>query len=98
MQNAPGRLYGSLALSPLPAGEGQGEGPGSQQNPAHLRKFQIRFPSNDMIRQTYDPLPFGFIAHFRPAEDDRDVRPHAFDGGDDFRGFGDVPDINAKAD
>src|ERR1700679_1777806 len=51
-----------------------------------------------MIRQFHDRLPFRFIADFRPAEDDLDVRPHAPDGRDHLGRFRHVPDIDAEAD
>ena len=51
-----------------------------------------------MVGELDDGLVFGFVADFRAAEDDFDVRPDAFDGGDDFGGWLDVPDVNAEAD
>ena len=51
-----------------------------------------------MVGQLNNFLFFGFVADFRAAEDDFDVRPDAFDGGDDFGGRLDVPDVNAEAD
>ena len=40
----------------------------------------------------------GLVAHFRPAQNDGDVRPHAFEGRDDFGRGRDVPDVNAQPD
>ena len=51
-----------------------------------------------MVGELDNFLSFRFVTDLRPAEDDFDFRPEAFDGGDDFGGRLDVPDINAKAD
>ena len=51
-----------------------------------------------MVGQLNNFLLFGFVADFRSAEDDFDVRPDTFDGGDDLGGLLDVPDVNAKPD
>jgi hypothetical protein len=51
-----------------------------------------------VIGKLDDFLLPGFIADLRPAEDDFDVRPDAFDGGDNFRGSRGVPDVNAETD
>ena len=40
----------------------------------------------------------GLVADFRPAQDDRDVRPQAFEGRDDFSRRRDVPDVDAEPD
>ena len=66
--------------------------------PAHFRKFQIRLAGDDVVGELDDFLPFGFVADLRAAEDDFDFRADALDGGDDFGGLRDVPDINAEAD
>ena len=81
---------------PLLAGEGQGEG--FEQHAANFGKLQIRFARDDVVGELDDGLIFSFITDFRAAEDDYDFRPQPFDGGDDFRGRRDVPDINAEAD
>ena len=51
-----------------------------------------------MIGELDDGLFFGFMADLRAAEDDFDVGPDTFDGGDDFGGRFNVPDVNAEAD
>ena len=51
-----------------------------------------------MVGKLDDFLFLGFVTDFRPAEDDFDFRPDAFDGGDDFGGWLDVPDVNAEAE
>ena len=51
-----------------------------------------------MVGELNDGLVFGFVADLRSAEDDFDVRPDAFDGGDDLGGGFDVPDVDAEAD
>ncbi len=43
-------------------------------------------------------LRFRFVTDLRSAENDLDVRSEPFDGGDNFRGRRDVPDVNAEAD
>ena len=37
-------------------------------------------------------------ADFRPAQHDRDLRPHPFEGGDHFGCLRHVPDINSQPD
>ncbi len=69
-----------------------------QKCPAHLGEFQVRFAGDDMVGQLDDVLLLGLVTDFRAAEDDFDVGPDAFDGGDDFGGRLDVPDVNAEAD
>ena len=51
-----------------------------------------------MVGELDNFLVFRFVADLRPAEDDFDFRPDAFDGGDDFGGRFNVPDVNAEAD
>ena len=51
-----------------------------------------------MISQLNNGLIFGFVTDFRAAEDDFDVGSDALDGGDDFGGWLDVPDVDAEAD
>jgi hypothetical protein len=51
-----------------------------------------------VVGELNDGLVFGLVADFRAAEDDFDVGSDAFDGGDDFGGWLDVPDVNAEAD
>ena len=51
-----------------------------------------------MVGELNNVLFLRFVADLRPAEDDFDFRPDAFDGGDDFGGRLDVPDVNAEAD
>ena len=51
-----------------------------------------------MVGQLDNWLVFSFVADLRSAEDDFDVRPDAFNGGDELGGGFDVPDVNAEAD
>ena len=69
-----------------------------QQFPANFRKFQISFTSDDMVGELNDGLVFGFVTDFRATQNDFNIRPKTFDGGDDFRRRGDIPNINAEAD
>ena len=48
--------------------------------------------------RTIRSLRFSFVADLRPAENDGRLRAHPLDGGDDFSGLGDVPDVNTQAD
>ncbi len=51
-----------------------------------------------MVGELDNGLSFRFVADFRAAENNFDFRTDALDGGDDFGGLFDVPDINAEAD
>ena len=51
-----------------------------------------------MVGKADDLLFVRLEAHLRAAEDEDDVGADAFDGGEDFGGFNDVPDINTQAD
>src|SRR5260221_10362830 len=72
--------------------------PPFQQYLAHFAKLQIRFAGDDVVGKFNNGLAVRFIADLRAAENDFDVRAYAFDGGDDFRGGRDVPDVNTEAD
>jgi hypothetical protein len=61
-------------------------------------KFQIGFARDNVISELDDQLRFDFVADLGSAENDGDVRPKAFDGGDDFGCRRDVPNVNAEAD
>src|SRR5208337_5381074 len=74
------------------AGGGQRSArPTFQQRPAHLREFQISFAGDDVVGGLNDGLIVGFVTDLRSAQDDFDVRPDAFEGGDDLGGGFDVP-------
>ena len=63
---------------------------------ADLGELQVRFTRDDVVRQRDDGLRLRLVADLGSTENDREVRAHAFDGGDDFGGLGDVPDVNAE--
>ena len=71
------------------------KGRGSAGAAAYVRALEL---GADVVGEMDDGLVFGFVADLRAAEDDFDVRPDAFDGGDDFGGWFDVPDVDAEAD
>src|SRR5581483_10670418 len=68
-----------------------------EQNAANLGEFQVGFAGDDVVRLLRDLLPVGFVAHLGPAEDDDDLGAQAFEDGDDLRGGGGIPDVNAEA-
>ncbi len=65
---------------------------------ADFGKLQVGFAGDDVIGELDDGLTVGFVADFRAAEDDDELGANAFEGGNEFGGGGDVPDVNAEAD
>ena len=70
----------------------------SEQLAAERSKAEIGFAGDDVVRQIGDLLLIDFVANLRSADRDDDFGPETFQRGDHFCGFGDVPDVNAKAD
>ncbi len=69
-----------------------------EQLTAEAGEGQVRLAGDDVVGQLRDGLGLGFVADLRPAEDDREVRAEAFEGGDKLGCGRDVPDVNAEAD
>jgi hypothetical protein len=49
-----------------------------------------------VVGELNDGLVFSFVADLRTAEDDFDIGLDAFDGGYDFGGWFNVPDVDAE--
>src|SRR6476646_9394169 len=58
----------------------------AEQEMAKFREFEVGFTGDNEISQLHDLLLVGFVAHFRSAEDDLNLRPNALDRGNHFRG------------
>ena len=61
-------------------------------------EFQIGFTGDNVIGEFSDELFLSFVTNFGSAENNGYIRTEALEGGDEFGGLGNVPDINAEAD
>jgi hypothetical protein len=66
--------------------------------PAHVRKRQIGLAGDDVVGQPDDLLLVAFVADFRSADDDDQLRPQPFQIRDQLQRLGYVPDVHADAD
>ena len=73
-------------------------GVAGQQLGANPGEFQIRLTGDHVVGQPHDFLCLDLETDFRSAQDDGEVGPHPFQGGDDLRRLRNVPDVNTEAD
>ncbi len=64
---------------------------------AQRRERHIGFAADHKIGQSRNRLRISFVTDFRPADDDRDIRPHTFQIGDQPSHWLDIPDVDAQA-